>query len=1482
MANPEQLKTGQIPLLIGGIAIGLLFVFLATSSWQQREQQWDRQQAMHAELTQRSIELSQIALGNQAMLAARSLAEEPGIRELLARIKALADNNQTDNQAEIQRLRGQLRTDLNRVWSVLQSGGAQMLEVHLANPVQTLLRMQHPDRPMDGPGEEARPLLNNALQSGQEQTGIESGPLGVLRAAVVPILSPHNGTNELVALIAVGFSVLPGHIAQGATSDTDLALLMPPSEGLKESKLDLTEDGRWLIGRDSNPAFAQWLAAARLTTGLDQVHHQQLPVDNQVFHITSLPLLATAAPGSQGDVAGLIIAWHDISAAAAAHRQDQTRLLINWLLAYLATSLFLAVLIWAFRNRSRHQIATHEKAILAQSQQRERNRQLLAIIAGAQSSYIQRDQIEQGYTKLLEQILFLTDSRFGAVGQVKLNAEEQPELAPFASCQLSKSPDSSELQSDPAKARQTLADNTVLITSVISSASAVIEQNPAAGQGLSSFLGLPIHYGDRLVGVLALGNRDSRYTADMVEFLTPLIATLGQLINAMLQARVRQQIQERLERQRQALRSLNEIAAAPNVSNQDRLTRLLDLGCNYLQLDLGLVSRIEGPDYYVIAANSSPNSPAPGNRFDLDNTYCSLAYQNDDVMAIDNMGSSKFSGHPCYRSFQLEAYIGVPLMLAGVRYGTLNFSSATSRQRTFDETDLEFMRLSARWTAALVESAAAEQQREALLERFSKITQHVPGMVYQYQLSANGHAWFPYTSEGIRQIYGITPEQGSQDASAAINRIHPDDIQAVTAQISESARNLSTWRAEYRVRHPKLGEIWVAGYSSPERLANGDTVWHGFIADITARKHIEQSLANEQHRLARVIAATGIGTWECDLHSNALEVNERWANMLGYQREELAPITVDTWNNKIHPADREQALARLHRHLTGNSEFFSCQYRVQHRSGAWIWIQDRGQVIERDAAGNPLWMSGTHADISAEMQREEEIRQARSFLDAVINAATEVAIIATDPHGSVTLFNSGAENLLGYSAQEVMGKVTPEQFHLPSEVQRRSEEISEARGAKVGGMEVFLHEARMGKAEIRPWTYVRKDGAHRLVNLTVTQIADSDGELTGFLGMATDITDLIQTTRALQKSESRFRGMVSNLPGAVYRCHIDQLWTMSYLSDEVERITGYPASDFVNNQQRSFASIIHPDDLSKARLSNHRARTNDASFELTYRILHAQGHVVQVREKGRAEYDGAGNLKWFDGFIWDVTEQVRVDQLKSQFVSTVSHELRTPLTAIFGSLKLVNAGVLGAVPEKMASLLATAEQNTWRLTLLINDLLDIDKLAAGKMHFELRSQPLIPILQKALELNKSYADQYQVSQSTGEMQEVWVEVDAMRLGQVLSNLLSNAAKFSRSGGDIRLSSQLSGNSVCISVTDQGQGIPEAFHDRIFQKFTQLDGSNTRQRGGSGLGLAISRELVLHMGGDIGFESNVGEGSRFWFCIPLSSPPHDNTRQESSP
>ncbi|MEB3734388.1 PAS domain-containing protein [Halopseudomonas pachastrellae] len=185
---------------------------------------------------------------------------------------------------------------------------------------------------------------------------------------------------------------------------------------------------------------------------------------------------------------------------------------------------------------------------------------------------------------------------------------------------------------------------------------------------------------------------------------------------------------------------------------------------------------------------------------------------------------------------------------------------------------------------------------------------------------------------------------------------------------------------------------------------------------------------------------------------------------------------------------------------------------------------------------------------------------------------------------------------------------------------------------------MLLHEPRQGKSDIRAWTFVRKDGRQRQVRLTVTRIADDNDQLIGFLGMASDITELVYTSRALQASESRYRGMVSNLPGAVYRCHANENWTMSYMSQEIERISGYPATDFINNARRSYASIIAPEDL-PLTLQCLALTPDNPSFELSYRLIHANGHQVQVREKGRGEFDKDGQLLGFDGFIWDATEQ---------------------------------------------------------------------------------------------------------------------------------------------------------------------------------------------------------------------------------------------------
>jgi len=301
----------------------------------------------------------------------------------------------------------------------------------------------------------------------------------------------------------------------------------------------------------------------------------------------------------------------------------------------------------------------------------------------------------------------------------------------------------------------------------------------------------------------------------------------------------------------------------------------------------------------------------------------------------------------------------------------------------------------------------------------------------------------------------------------------------------------------------------------------------------------------------------------------------------------------------------------------------------------------------------------------------------------------------------------------------------------------------------------------------------------------------------------------------------------------------------------------------------------------KARLAQTMLSNVD-HFTTELRLQHKHGHVVPVLLRGHIQRDPQGMAQRISGTLMDLTERKRVEQMKNDFVSTVSHELRTPLTSISGALGLIVGGALGAAPPAMQQMLEIAYRNSLRLGHLINDLLDMEKIAAGKMSFELREHSLGDLLEESLASNQALCEQHGVRCTLEHPADVLVWVDGLRLQQVLGNFLSNAVKFTPEGGEIRLHSSLRGTKVRISVTDQGPGIPEAFRSRVFEKFAQADASDSRQKSGTGLGLAITKELIERMGGTVGFDCVPGQGTTFWCELPIQIPPAESDCRDGQP
>jgi PAS domain S-box-containing protein len=310
-----------------------------------------------------------------------------------------------------------------------------------------------------------------------------------------------------------------------------------------------------------------------------------------------------------------------------------------------------------------------------------------------------------------------------------------------------------------------------------------------------------------------------------------------------------------------------------------------------------------------------------------------------------------------------------------------------------------------------------------------------------------------------------------------------------------------------------------------------------------------------------------------------------------------------------------------------------------------------------------------------------------------------------------------------------------------------------------------------------------------------------------------------------------------------------------------EKVLGWTTEELM---ARPFTEFVHPDDRGSTSTERRRLSSGEMTLDFENRYLTKEGtyrwlswRSVAVEERGLIY-----------AVARDIQEQKRIEQLKNDFVSVVSHELRTPLTSIRGSLGLIAGGVAGELPAKALSLVEIAAKNCERLVRLINDILDVEKIESGQMSFRLAPVDLGALAGQAVESNRSYAEGYEVGlRLAGDAGGARVWGDADRLLQVMTNLISNAVKFSPRGGVVEVAVTRADGEARMAVTDHGRGVPPEFRQHVFEKFAQADSSSTREKGGTGLGLSISRAIVERHQGRIGFTSEPEVATTFFFALP---------------
>jgi len=649
-----------------------------------------------------------------------------------------------------------------------------------------------------------------------------------------------------------------------------------------------------------------------------------------------------------------------------------------------------------------------------------------------------------------------------------------------------------------------------------------------------------------------------------------------------------------------------------------------------------------------------------------------------------------------------------------------------------------------------------------------------------------------------------------------------------------------------------------------------------------------------------------------DLNGVITSWNPGATELFGYSETEALDQSFD---KLLVPPSLQSEEIEFRKRLSRGTPIKNFETQRLRKDGSLIDVSVAASPIKSDT-GHIIGSSKTMRDFTAQnearkriseinahletliVQRTSELTDVNSLLMNILRSASDVAIIATNEQGLITVFNTGAEHLFGYSEAEAVNEIDISRLFTASELREYATKLSDQFGEEIPLSQALFYEPLKGTTTSNDWTQVRKDATEFNASTVISNIQNDDGTHSGFLCVSIDVTQQYNFRRQLEavRNQLEMAADVAEMGVWSWEISTDTL----HWNDHMFKIYGYPAS--MKDKDITFEhwrSRVDPNELERAQNRLFSLIEGTGDFDTSFHIVTPAGERRVVQTGADVERDENGKAIRVTGFNRDITDQTQREELlqqakdsadkanvaKSNFLANMSHEIRTPMNAILGMLQLTQQTELTTT---QSDFLSKAQSSAKALLRILNDILDYSKIEAGKLELDMHEFELPQLLDELGNIlyGNGHSDNIDLIFDISPDIPTLVISDSLKLQQVLTNLAGNALKFTPKGyvciSVHRMETdQPTSTRLRFAIEDTGIGISDEQLSRLFTGFTQAEASTTRQFGGTGLGLAISENIVTALGGTIEVQSQLGKGSIFSFELDFDLPPESEQTSTQS-